>query len=262
MRRYSLSARGGEQTHVSFSVVWFSWVFLGVFELWSKGRAASRGSQIVLLLLGFIPGPFFFLGSLLVPKASTAPASPAALRWASIPRWAKALVWIVALPLMPHPPAPPTKPAEQVGVITDPNWHPPLAVPTVELPTAGSKASAPPPPEAAPVPPSAKEIARARREEEKTRVAAEKALTEFKRQRRITYAKMVEERFLDGGMDVRVEAVGKQEDTLRFTWILANRVTVHDMHKRLDFDDLRTWGFRRVELTDGYDSSWHWDLSK
>ncbi len=78
---------------------------------------------------------------------------------------------------------------------------------------------------------------------------------------RVGFAARLENSMLDGGMDVKVRAGGLNHTTLFVQWILADRVLVHEWQKSLDFDALRSLGFKRMELTDGYDHTWTWKLN-
>jgi hypothetical protein len=74
-------------------------------------------------------------------------------------------------------------------------------------------------------------------------------------------AKKMEETFLDGGYNVDVNATGADHTTLRIKYVLASKVFVHQMEKVPDFfENARKLGFKKVVLTDGYDSSWTWTL--
>ncbi len=80
-------------------------------------------------------------------------------------------------------------------------------------------------------------------------------------QNRREFAKRAESLFLDQGMDVEVTVLGRAATTLHMKYVLAGRVTAHQMSQNTDFfGTLRTMGFRRFELTDGYDFNWYWDL--
>jgi hypothetical protein len=78
---------------------------------------------------------------------------------------------------------------------------------------------------------------------------------------RVRFAAHLENGMLDGGMDIKVRTGGLNHTTLFVQWILADRVLVHEWQKSLDFDALRSLGFRRIEVTDGYDHTWTWKLN-
>jgi hypothetical protein len=78
---------------------------------------------------------------------------------------------------------------------------------------------------------------------------------------RKAYARDLEVRLLDEGMDVRVATRGTDHTTLRMTYVLVNRVWAHQLSKNGEmFARLRQLGFTRLELRDGYNESYSWDL--
>lgn len=75
-------------------------------------------------------------------------------------------------------------------------------------------------------------------------------------------AKLFENNLLDAGYNVDVRAVGKDQTTLRIKWVLVTKVLAHQLSKRADFfEQARKSGFKRVEITDGYDETWSWTLN-
>lgn len=98
--------------------------------------------------------------------------------------------------------------------------------------------------------------------EEKRKAAEEAKLAAVvKRVLRVNYAKDLENRLLDQGMNATAIATGKDNTTLHIKWILAGRVLAHQMSKESSiFANAREMGFRRIEITDGYDESWYWKL--
>jgi len=82
---------------------------------------------------------------------------------------------------------------------------------------------------------------------------------ESNKQDRINFANILEKRYLDNGMDVSVSVKGPQSTTLVIKYILVNRVTAHQMSNDPEiFVPLKKLKFKRLEITDGYDSSWYW----
>ncbi len=78
---------------------------------------------------------------------------------------------------------------------------------------------------------------------------------------RRTFAGELERRYLDQGMDVTVRATGHNATTLVLSWVLVSRVTAYQFSQQADlFETLRAQGFRRFEITDGYDHTWYWKL--
>jgi len=76
----------------------------------------------------------------------------------------------------------------------------------------------------------------------------------------LAYAESLEENFLDEGLDIYVSVHGPENTTLRLKWVLASRVTAHQLRTQDNFLTWRSLGFKRVELRDGYDYSVYWDL--
>lgn len=98
--------------------------------------------------------------------------------------------------------------------------------------------------------------------EQERKIAEEvKLRTETQRALRIAFAKQLENGLLDKGFDATVAAAGTNNTTLRIKWILVDRVMAHQMSKESGiFESAREIGFRRVEISDGYDAGWYWKL--
>ena len=78
---------------------------------------------------------------------------------------------------------------------------------------------------------------------------------------RIAFAKTVEDQMLDQGFNFDVVAVGARHTTLRVTWALATKVEAHQISQNTEmFENARALGFKRMELTDGFESEWAWKL--
>jgi hypothetical protein len=115
---------------------------------------------------------------------------------------------------------------------------------------------------------------RARYEAEKAKAdkaaAAEAAAAEAKQHKedaqaqeagRITFAKTVENQMLDQGFNFDVVTVGAKHTTLRMKWALASKVAAHQISENTQmFETARELGFKRMELTDGFDFTWSWNL--
>jgi hypothetical protein len=99
------------------------------------------------------------------------------------------------------------------------------------------------------------------RQNEKIHAEAEKLAAQLMVQQRKDYAKKLEETYLDKGMDVTVTTKGKNATTLRLEWILVSRVVAHQFAKSDIWSTLREAGFKRLEITDGYDEEWYWTLN-
>jgi hypothetical protein len=96
-----------------------------------------------------------------------------------------------------------------------------------------------------------------------SRVTAQKkrVYTQLQAELRRQFATSYERQLLDGNMDATVTTAGANATTLRVKWILVSRVLAYKMSQQPDFfDSLRKMGFKRFEITDGYDDSWYWDL--
>ncbi len=80
---------------------------------------------------------------------------------------------------------------------------------------------------------------------------------------RDTMAKTFENNLLDKGYNVDVAAIGKDHTTLHIKWVLVSKVLAHQLSQQADFfDNARKIGFKRVEITDGYEETWYWKLDK
>ena len=94
-------------------------------------------------------------------------------------------------------------------------------------------------------------------EKRQREVAANAAQEATRRQ----FAASYESSLLDQGIDATVTVSGTHATTLRLKWILVNRVLAHQFSQKPDlFTSLRSMGFKRLEITDGYDESWYWNL--
>ncbi|HUR92533.1 MAG TPA: hypothetical protein VMY38_07655 [Gemmatimonadaceae bacterium] len=96
-----------------------------------------------------------------------------------------------------------------------------------------------------------------RRIEAEAAVVARRLLADNRRQ----YAQRLESEYLDQGLDITVTTKGAAATTLRLKWILVSRVTAHQLSKSGPlWANLRSMGFKRLEITDGYDDSWSWTI--
>jgi RNA polymerase subunit RPABC4/transcription elongation factor Spt4 len=76
-------------------------------------------------------------------------------------------------------------------------------------------------------------------------------------QKRAKFAKEYERQLLDKGMDVYVSTQGKDKSVLRVKWVLVSRPLVYKMiNDGSVMGNLRNLGFKKLIMTDGYDSSW------
>ncbi|QSV44915.1 hypothetical protein [Geobacter benzoatilyticus] len=75
------------------------------------------------------------------------------------------------------------------------------------------------------------------------------------------FAKEYERQLLDKGMDAYVSTQGKESSTLKIKWVLVSRPLVHKMiNDENVVENLRSLGFTKLVMSDGYDSSWTIDL--
>jgi N-acetylglucosamine kinase-like BadF-type ATPase len=96
-----------------------------------------------------------------------------------------------------------------------------------------------------------------RAEKRKQDEAAEAILTKASRQ---AYAKVLREKFLDMRMDVEVSVSGKNSERLYLKYALFNAVWAHDFEKGDLISGFRKLGFKRVDLTDGWQYHVYYDL--
>lgn len=83
-------------------------------------------------------------------------------------------------------------------------------------------------------------------------------------QARIVYAKVMEDRLLAAGYDVDVTSYGPKHKFLKLKWVLTNKVLAYQFsHTNSEmWGTMRSAGFAKFTITDGYDFSWYWDLTK
>jgi hypothetical protein len=83
---------------------------------------------------------------------------------------------------------------------------------------------------------------------------ARRAREEFiaKSDERSLYAGELRNHFLDQSLDIKVSVSGKHDERLKLTYVLFNDVWLHNFKKGSLIDEIRGKGFRRVDLTDGY----------
>lgn len=78
---------------------------------------------------------------------------------------------------------------------------------------------------------------------------------------RIELAKTLENKMLDQGLNVDISAIGADQTVLHIKWILVSKAIAHNLSKEADFfSNARLVGFKRIEITDGYDERWWWKL--
>jgi len=86
---------------------------------------------------------------------------------------------------------------------------------------------------------------------------ASKLLTD----QRVTYAQTLEKEYLKQGMDIYITVSGADNTTIRLKYVLMSRPIVYQLTSDEDaMNALRQQGFKKLILTDGYDSTWTYDL--
>ena len=79
---------------------------------------------------------------------------------------------------------------------------------------------------------------------------------------RKTYAKTIEDKMLDAGMNADVYTRGRDATILVVKYVLIDKVLIHNFDKQNGevLSQAKAVGFRKVTLTDGYEDSWSYDL--
>ena len=70
---------------------------------------------------------------------------------------------------------------------------------------------------------------------------------------RKAYAASFDQAMLDLGVESTTRTAGPQDTTFKITYALTGRVMANAVSKRLDWDELRKLGFRKVILTSGFE---------
>lgn len=96
----------------------------------------------------------------------------------------------------------------------------------------------------------------------KERAAAERAQEAATIALRRKFASAYENELLDKGFNVDVTTEGRNATTLRLKWILVSKVIAHQFDKGGVVPEMRKLGFKKFILTDGYDETWTWDLTR
>jgi hypothetical protein len=76
------------------------------------------------------------------------------------------------------------------------------------------------------------------------------------------YAETLRNRFLDNGLDVGVRVSGEDAEKITLSFVAFNEVWARRMSQDGLLEELQVIGFKRVDLTDGYDYGVHWDLTR
>jgi hypothetical protein len=100
---------------------------------------------------------------------------------------------------------------------------------------------------------AARELAR---EQEATQTFLEASTRE-------AYGQMLRNRFLDQGMDIKVKVTGAHKDQITLRWALFGDVWTHRMEKADGLiPEIAALGFKRVDVTDGYNYHRYWTMSR
>jgi hypothetical protein len=66
--------------------------------------------------------------------------------------------------------------------------------------------------------------------------------------------------YLEEGLNIKVKVYGPKSENIKLTYVLFNEVWVYNFRKGELITEMRELGFERVTLSDGYGSSWWFDL--
>lgn len=79
---------------------------------------------------------------------------------------------------------------------------------------------------------------------------------------RVAYAKVMEETILRGGHSVDVVAYGPKHQNLKLKWALVSKAMAFNFFDETPglWDQMKSEGFKKFTITDGYDESWSWAL--
>lgn len=78
---------------------------------------------------------------------------------------------------------------------------------------------------------------------------------------RVEYAKRFDQEMLDAGIESITVAKGPKNTTLYIKYALAGRATANALGKKLDYDELKTYGFKKVYFTNGFDGEMHFGVT-
>lgn len=97
-----------------------------------------------------------------------------------------------------------------------------------------------------------KERAEKRRERERAAQAAVE---------RKQYAAELRDHFLDQGMDIKVSVSGSNNDRLKLQFVLFNDVWLHRFQKGSLIGEIRSKGFKRIDMSDGYNWGYYFTMN-
>jgi flagellar biosynthesis GTPase FlhF len=69
---------------------------------------------------------------------------------------------------------------------------------------------------------------------------------------------ILRERYLDAGLDIKVKVSGDSADRIKLTYVLFNDVWSHRLSKEGMVSELCNHGFKRIEMSDGYNWGVYW----
>lgn len=76
------------------------------------------------------------------------------------------------------------------------------------------------------------------------------------------YGSELRTHFLDQGMDIKVSVSGQHNERLKLKFVLFNDVWMHNFKKGTLIDEIRGKGFKRVDLSDGYDWGYYFTFGE
>jgi hypothetical protein len=77
------------------------------------------------------------------------------------------------------------------------------------------------------------------------------------------YATTVENQMLEQGYDMTVRATGARKSVLRFQWVKMSRPVIYGfINNKEVVNTLKAMGFKILIFTDGFDSTWQYEVSK
>ena len=81
--------------------------------------------------------------------------------------------------------------------------------------------------------------------------------------RRGVYAKTLERAMLDKGFNTEVQAKGANKQVLEYKYALMSKALVYKLsNEGRNLESAKNAGFTKVIFTDGFNSSWTYDLTK
>jgi hypothetical protein len=99
------------------------------------------------------------------------------------------------------------------------------------------------------------------KEEKSLSVRATSLISSVGEQQREIYASVLTESFVKNGMDVKISATGAKKDVLRLKFVLMSQPLVYKFQNELKIpEQARSFGFKKVIYTDGYNETWTVDL--